>query len=289
MQFVDAIKFGEPELAMAVAAMRDDGIVCLREAISSHLIEKLNAKLQADIDVRMPNREVNRWNSLRPPPFHPFLEREIVYNEAAIDVCRAVLGPDATLTTYGANTSWPGQEEPQRVHRDVPDGEVTESCPAVVLNMPMTAFTLANGATKIYPGSHLTSVAEAGGTRQYSEDMLRRQAEAGGCEQTVGIGPGDIVVRDLRLWHGGMPNISSERRIMLALVVINPHYRGQDESAFKGFEAEQGSEAFWKHSRLKTSVWFRPAGDRSYHLHGHHSTPPTPLREDWLRRHPDPG
>jgi hypothetical protein len=90
-----------------------------------------------------------------------------------------------------------------------------------------------------------------------------------------------MVIRDLRLWHGGMPNHSSDRRIMLALVVIDPLYRQQDESGFKGFEAEQGTEAFWSHPRLQTSVHFVPADDRSYYLHSHHSTPPTKLRLDW--------
>ncbi len=34
------------------------------------------------------------------------------------------------------------------------------------------------------------------------------------------------------------------------MVVIDPHYRGEDEPAFKGFEAEQGSEVFLEASRV---------------------------------------
>lgn len=277
-------RLSETQLSDALSAMREDGIVCVKGAVATDLIAVLNEKMQADLDNRTPSRKVNAWNSLRPPPFHPYLYEEIVYNEAATAICRGLLGARATLTTYGANTSWPGQSEPQNVHRDVPDGIITDGCPAVVLNYPLTEFTVENGATLIYPESHRTSVAEAGGTRKYSEAMLAKQARVRQPEQTVGIGPGDLIARDLRLWHGGMPNVSDERRIMLALVVIDPDYTDADETGFKGFEAEQGSDDFWRNPRLETSVEFVPAGDRSYYQHGHHSTPPTALYRDWQMR-----
>ena len=264
----------------AIEIMREDGIVCLRNAIPSNIVDELHVKLQSDLDQRTPGRNANAWNSLRPPPFKPYLFREIVYNEFAIDVCRGILGDQATLTTYGANTSWPNQMTAQNVHRDVPDAEIIDACPAVVINVPMMEFTLENGATLIYPGSHTAPVDQANGSRRYSDEMLASRATVVPPEQTTGIGPGDLVIRDLRLWHGGMPNNSGDRRIMLALVVINAAYRHGDESGFKGFEAEKGSEDFWHHPRLKTSVSFVPAGDRSYYMHGHHSTPKTVLQQE---------
>ena len=273
----------EAHYAAALAALREDGIVCLTDVIDRAHIDALNDKMQADMEVRTPSRKANAWNGLRPPPFAPYLFNDIVYNEHAIEICRALLGPNATLTTYGANTSWPGQDSAQRVHRDVPDGP-TLACPAVVLNMPLTPFTLENGATMIYPGSHLEDVTHVAEPRVYPPEMLAARAAVRAPEQTAGIAPGDLVIRDLRLWHHGMPNTSDERRVMLALVVIDPDYREADESGFKGFEAEQGSEAFFSHPRLQTSVHFVPPGDRDYYMHGHHSTPPTPLQQDWDAR-----
>jgi hypothetical protein len=274
----------EQSLQAGLQGLREEGIVCLRGAANVVDVLALNDKMQADLDVRAPTRTANAWNGLRPPPFDPFLFTSIVYNEFAIDLCRGLLGANATLTTYGANTSWPGQGEAQPVHRDVADGPITNKCPALVLNLPLTKFTIENGATLIYPRSHLSSVAQGAGSRKYTAEMLLAQQGSYPAEQTTDIEPGDIVVRDLRLWHGGMPNHSSERRIMLALVVIDPDYQAQDETGFKGFDAEQGSEAFWSHPRLRTSVMFVPPGDRSYYMHGHHSTPPTSLRLDWLER-----
>ncbi len=283
-----ATGLSERQLATALSAMHEEGIVCLKGALAAETVTALNKKMQSDLDVRTPSRNFNAWNSLRPPPFHPHLYKDLVYNEAAIDICRGLLGPRATLTTYGANTSWPGHAQAQNVHRDVPDGPITDRCPAVVINYPLTDFTIENGATLIYPESHRACVVKAGASRQYSQAMLDQQALARSPEQTIGIGPGDLIVRDLRLWHGGMPNTSDERRIMLALVVIDPDYQQADETGFKGFEAEIGSEDFWHHPRLATSVHFVPAGDRSYYLHGHHSTPPTPLYLDWQSRKGDP-
>ena len=167
-----AAGLSETQLAAALSAMHEEGIVCIKRVVAAETIHALNEKMQADLDVRTPSLKVNAWNSLRPPPFHPHLYNEVVYNEAAIDICRGMLGARATLTTYGANTSWPGQAVAQNVHRDVPDGAVTGRCPAVVLNYPLTEFTIENGATLIYPESHRTSVAEADRSRKFTQAIF---------------------------------------------------------------------------------------------------------------------
>lgn len=38
---------------------------------------------------------------------------------------------------------------------------------------------------------------------------------------------GSIVIRDLRLWHAGMPNTTSDIRVMLAMIHFAPWYRNQ--------------------------------------------------------------
>lgn len=271
----------------AVSAMERDGIVCLQNAISRESVEELNEKMQADLDVVEADRTRNPWNSLRPPPFAPYLNRQIVFNDFAVDVCIAWLGKEATLTTYGANTSWPDQRTKQNIHRDVPGAPIGPSSPGVVLNIPLTTFTKENGATLVYPGSHDSSVEEAEDSQNIPIEMLEEQSKISPAIQTTNVVAGDLIIRDLRLWHGGMPNTTRKRRIMLALVVIDAAYRGEDETGFKGFEAEQGSETFWEHSKLKASVGFVPPGDRSYYLKSNHSGPLTALRKDWIARGKD--
>ncbi|MCB0125902.1 MAG: hypothetical protein KDE58_26785, partial [Caldilineaceae bacterium] len=64
---------------------------------------------------------------------------------------------------------------------------------------------------------------------------------------------GDLVLRDMRVWHGGMPNRTQTHRPMLALV----HRNEKPEQGT--FEAEAGSEAFWaSNPRLQSSPFFVP-------------------------------
>ena len=60
--------------------------------------------------------------------------------------------------------------------------------------------------------------------------------------------------------HGGMPNTSTEIRTMLAMVHVSAAHRGVDESGFRGFAAERGSEDFWQHPREPKSG--RPSSER---------------------------
>ena len=64
---------------------------------------------------------------------------------------------------------------------------------------------------------------------------------------------GDLVLRDMRVWHGGMPNRTQTPRPMLALV----HRSEKPEHGT--FEVEAGTEDFWSsHPRLQTSPSFVP-------------------------------
>ena len=62
-------------------------------------------------------RRPKDFRGIRPPPFAPHLHREIVYNEAAVQVSRGILGPEPTLMTYATNSSFPGSQQ-QGVHAD---------------------------------------------------------------------------------------------------------------------------------------------------------------------------
>ena len=47
---------------------------------------------------------------------------------------------------------------------------------------------------------------------------------------------------------------------MLAMVHVSAAHRGVDESGFRGFAAERGSEDFWQHPREPKSG--RPSSER---------------------------
>ena len=183
------------KLAAALEALRADGIVCLGQAIDPRCIDRLREAMHADMRADDQPEKVlstmrpGSWGSLRPPPRRPHLFREIVYNEPGVAVSCEYLGDDSapTLTTYGANSSYPGAAEPQNTHRDCPADEPRgDACPGLVVNVPLQDFTIQNGATQVFLGSHLLPGPPA-------------QVAALGREARTIARQGDLLLRDLRL------------------------------------------------------------------------------------------
>ena len=108
-------------------------------------------------------------------------------------------------------------------------------CPFyVIANIPLCPFNPATGSTEFWLGSHLS-------TAGIDQVIATPEAKLANAKLVVGdpecnvlpdvvearrkIRPpvqpvcekGDIMLRDLRTWHAGMPNESEDYRIMLAL------------------------------------------------------------------------
>jgi ectoine hydroxylase-related dioxygenase (phytanoyl-CoA dioxygenase family) len=80
-----------------------------------------------------------------------------------------------------------------------------------------------NGSTEIWLGTHAgTSIADQEGAHgdrasgRIKKDLLEAQRAVRPPSQPI-VKKGSIIVRDLRLWHGGKPNLSDEPRVMLAM------------------------------------------------------------------------
>lgn len=150
------------------------------------------------------------------PLVPPFSDVDVVAHPVVAQVLLAVLGTDYRCSLYNSNTALPGST-PQRVHRDA--GPVFGSglgvptpTTGVVLNIPLCDFTEENGSTEVWPGSHLiVDHPDDAGTEL--TDRARALASA-----RFNIPVGAIALRDLRLWHRGMPNQSGGARTMLAIV-----------------------------------------------------------------------
>lgn len=80
-----------------------------------------------------------------------------------------------------------------------------------------------NGSTEIWLGTHSDSGlhvqeglhGERASGRIKKHLLEKRKAERPPCQPVVK--KGSIIVRDLRLWHAGRGNLSSEPRVMLAM------------------------------------------------------------------------
>ena len=84
-------------------------------------------------------------------------------------------------------------------------------------------MTPENGSTEVWLGTHTNTTlsdqegahGERSSGRIKKHLLEQRRAEREPCQPVVK--KGSIIVRDLRLWHGGKPNLSQEVRVMLAL------------------------------------------------------------------------
>jgi len=121
----------------------------------------------------------------------------------------------------------------QPVHKDITFYH--PQCPFfVIANVPLCSFNPTTGSTEFWLGSH----AHTAGTQQKiatNESKLANTRLVVGdpiCDVLPDVieerrkirppiqpscEPGDIMLRDLRTWHAGMPNESENYRIMLAL------------------------------------------------------------------------
>ena len=137
-------------LATAVSALQNDGVLAIHGAVALAHVDALAAKMLADLDAfeEGPRGPLsNHWQGVRPPPVHPYLYHDIVFNEQAITILRAFLGEDIVLTAYGANTAFAlGEPKLQRAHIDhgepQPEGA---PCQAVAIQVVLADPTEDNG------------------------------------------------------------------------------------------------------------------------------------------------
>lgn len=141
-----------------------------------------------------------------PPLFAPLADTRLAAHPIAVQLMKALLGPDLECSFYHTNTALPGSGI-QPVHRDT--GHlmgVPHPVATLVLNIPLCDFTIENGSTEVWPGTHLNlgPVDEA------------RAAEFPSARTNVPAG--SFILRDMRMWHRGMPNNADYPRTMFAIV-----------------------------------------------------------------------
>ncbi len=223
--------FGGSRLEEILEAMDRDGLVVLEEVVNPEHVERLAVRMRADMDEvrgRRPIGEESSNESLPPPLNHPWLFRDVCFNEFAIQVTHAVLGDGLYWNFYSSNTVHPRETRKQNIHQDARPlfvGETDKPLPPhnLVINIPLTDFTEANGATEVWLGSHReTRRLEVGGGEY--EEMLAEHRKRDLIVQATAK-KGSLIIRDMRLYHGGMPNRTGELRQMIAMVYNRYFYR----------------------------------------------------------------
>jgi hypothetical protein len=242
----------------AVQAILSDGFVVLNNVIDTRHLDLLHARLLEDLQALMAREDApynwNRGNIQQdPPPFPPYLFRDVLLNEIVIAVTTAVLGRGIKNTLYTGNTALPGEER-QPVHADTvhlwPRLEVAHPPVHLVVNVPTVAMSAENGGTEIWPGTHRDTTLTAGHDIKVPADALeRRRREAPPIQPTVR--KGGVLIRDMRLWHAGMPNRTDRPRPLIAML----HVPGWLETG-KPLTFPKSTEAFFEHPELRMCARF---------------------------------
>lgn len=210
-------------LAWATQALVHDGVVLLKQVADHADLDVLEARMAEDtrellafVDRYGGNPRAQGHLQQGPPPFAPYVFESVVMNPFANQVGVAMLGADARLTFYNGNTNCPGSCQ-QELHMDsghlFPNWEIATPAWSLVVNVPTDDCTTDNGAVELWPGSHTVPMAA---TRI---DPGTEAARRGLAPPVRGVSiKGDIMIRDTRLWHRGVPNLSDKPRQMIALI-----------------------------------------------------------------------
>ena len=204
--------------------LRDTGFVVIENAIDPNLVTQLKAEHDTALDGYLASRgglagladKTFGTNHVGffPPIVGAVAAEEIVANPFAVQIMRSAMG-DIRCSFIHTNTACPGSGY-QPIHRDTPTLFGIHNAPTpiihAVVNIPLIPFTLENGATEVWPGTHwIVDDCEADGA------MLEERARFFPSQRTV-LPVGALVVRDLRMWHRGVPNPGTELRTMMAIV-----------------------------------------------------------------------
>lgn len=254
---------GRPNAASiekARMAIERDGFVVLQDVVDLDHIRVLRERMLEDLPSIL-NRKDAPFNFTKsnvqqdPPPFDPYLFKDVLMNEFVIAVTESILGPGLYNAFYSGNTALPHTDQKQPVHADIghlwANTKVATPAYALVVNIPLVDMSAANGSTEIWPGTHLdTSIGMQAGDIKVSPEKQDAQRQIAPPIQPE-VSAGSVLIRDIRMWHAGMPNPSDQPRPMIAMI----HWVGWWHAGERPkFPIE--TRAFFEHPVLFTNAEF---------------------------------
>ena len=234
----DSQKLRPQTLRVFRRQLETEGYLILDEVIASALVKKLGGSARKTL-----SKHISKALTQNPiPPIHLdaqippegiFLHPHLCTHPMVMQILSALgMGDDFYLWFMHANTAFPGAGR-QGIHRDLPHlfPELKGAIPGTsyVVSIPLDDFTMQNGATELWPGSHLIQDPDRKVRSSFSESAKiaknplhpiakNFEARAKKLKSIRAImKAGSILVRDMRLWHRAMPNQTSRPRTMLTL------------------------------------------------------------------------
>lgn len=222
---ITAGKLNPTTLKNAAREFQDAGFVVLQGVVSREKIEHIRVEFEKHFEKHVQKPDVKKridgghpYVGMHVPFEAPFSDPLICANPLAVQVMQAVMG-DFVCLFYHSNTTLPGSKHFQGIHIDM-EGLLFPRFPValppwlIVVNFPLIDFTVENGGTEVWPGTHLNTDASLLAERIPTMPSIRTAVSAG-----------DLVIRDMRMWHRGAPNEQDRIRTMLAIVYNRPWFK----------------------------------------------------------------
>jgi ectoine hydroxylase-related dioxygenase (phytanoyl-CoA dioxygenase family) len=230
-------KLNSHNLQAALQALHRDGILALENAVNTTHLDKLNERMIPEAKRLYANTNTHR--NFGPDTGNiqqePVIEREYIFedilaNPWATSIIEHMIGPNPQLRFYSANTAFKatGRQPP---HVDV-DFKMPRMPFGYCININLVSTSPENGATEFWLGSH-TDTDESVFDRQANNEPIKSELLKQRRKISPPIQPslpkGSLIIRDLRLWHAGMPNRTDEPRVMLVSIQFPSWYRSDQK------------------------------------------------------------
>lgn len=222
-------------IAEAISFLHRDGIVVLENAIDTAHLDTLNGILSKEAlqIAQDPNHHFNFGKETRnmdqaPPPRKDLMFKDIWCNPFAAAILTAMFGPRPVVHYANGNTALKSNGR-QPVHSDCEFAHPLFPF-AMVVNINLVDTSAENGATEVWLGSHhVSSVDEhVPGLLNIKSELVEERRKHSPPIQAC-TKKGSLTIRDLRLWHAGVPNKTDDPRIMLAFVIQPSWYQGKSK------------------------------------------------------------
>ena len=225
-------------LQKALSALHNDGLLVLTNAIDPSHLDSLNSRMLPDAYTLYNQQSTHRnfghdTGNIQQEPVceKEYIFEDVLANPFAVSIIECMVGPNPHLRFYSANTAFKASER-QPVHVDV-DYENMPAFPfAFCVNVTLVEATPENGATEVWLGTHslpdngtLDSMSHV--KRLTPETLEERRKISPGFQ--LALPKGAMVIRDLRLWHAGRPNLTDQPRIMLVSILFAEWYRSKQK------------------------------------------------------------
>lgn len=226
-------KLSSHTLQASLEALHKDGIIALENAVNTAHLDKLNARMIPEAQKLYSNETTHRnfgqatGNIQQEPVVEAdYIFEDILANPWATSIIEHMVGPTPQLRFYSANTAFKANgRQPPHIDVDFPMPRMPFG---YCININLVSTAPENGATESWLGSH-TDTDESVFDReaddlQIKAELLEKRRKISPPIQP-GLPKGSLIIRDLRLWHAGMPNKTDEPRVMLVSIQFPSWYR----------------------------------------------------------------